>query len=478
MDKILFGNISDQNISEKIVISSIALLTSYSLAKLIVTSDLIYAFPIMVFSGYLLFVLRIPVLINLIFVLSLFFKGIGHAFIQNNIWSISSSPYESLIFWIIDGMAFVLVIKLLTINKYRDKTIVFLIILLSFIIATSVLNSQSLFSVILAFRSNYCFILLIYSISIYEFSDKFYVKYYKLFLVLAIISSLFSLISFMYYGTNSSGDTNGGIFGWHGTGIGVIFAVIQAYVFFQMFVETRKNLYALCSVICLMFIVTGKAYFGIYLFIGLFVIYIIQIIKQIKKIFVFLIATTFAIIFFSGIAIQLLSSQEITKVHNRLNSVSSVVNYDYSVGRFGRIGSVLYGVNSIKKSVPTLLFGYGIGSISYRGKYTKISNNTMDSLGLLTTRPSLIFIYELGIVGCFLMILFIVNVLIKWIKIKNVPKDFVYGYIRNIPIILFAFAISIFYTNVFQTYILIVLFSLHISFLRKYINNNIDNGVV
>ncbi len=418
--------------------------------------------------------LTIPQLFVTIFWLDFIPRLISHKVFQEQVFSLDKYGVSIYSLWFVDYLILIVCLKLLLMPKYSQKMTKFILVFVGIIGISIVANSLSPVRTILAIRSNYIFIILLFVVYVYEFSDSFYRLFFKRFWQLALISTGFSFLSMLWMGVGVSGDPNGGIFGLKGTGIGIIFAISMAMLFLHYYYITRDRKYLLYSAICIFFTVTAKAYFGFLLLPACLGIFFIQR-------FDFRVGLTNAIAM-SGLfaallvfAIYVLPEDEVDKVYNRLTSSEEIIKYDAS-GKtgFGRIGSVIFAVNSIQASPTKLIFGYGPGVITYRGRTTAIRNTFLEKSRIHSIVPALGFIYEFGMLGFGIILYFVYRMSRKVKLIGRVPTALERAYVDNMPILLFIYFVSIFYTDVFQVYFHMLFLGLCLSYVNKTVNRQMQ----
>lgn len=412
--------------------------------------------------------LRTDQVFDLLFWIPFGILFLGNRLIQKYIFSIDALGIKNQLYWGVDLLIVLILFRMLLINRYKNKVLIFIVVVGGALAISTVINGVSPARALLAFRSNYIFIPMIFLIYIYDFKLNYFKKYFRLFVILTLVNSALSAASMMYYGITVSADGNGGIFGSNGTGIGLLFAVSQALLFLQIYFSRRQNMDLVYMLIAIMFIVTGKGFFGFPLLLGSLLLLFLMRVKnrdRLRKIFVVALGT----IALFGMATFLIPKEQSERVVKRFTNLDALLAYDRAGGQMGRIGSLVYGYDQVTKSIPHAVFGYGPGTISYRGATTGIQNKFLATAKTQSVMPSLAYLYEFGFLGVFLVIYCFYYFWQRWRQIRIWPKGLERFYLQNIPIILFIYFVCIFYTSAFKIYFLVFFFAMHLSFMRRWL---------
>lgn len=92
---------------------------------------------------------------------------------------------------------------------------------------------------------------------------------FQAFFVLAVINSILSIAQFAYMEQlGFTTQMTSGIFGFHGTGTGAMFSVVQSALSLHIFIKSKKKVYFMLTFFISIPIVTGydRNGFGYYLF--------------------------------------------------------------------------------------------------------------------------------------------------------------------------------------------------------------------
>jgi hypothetical protein len=402
--------------------------------------------------------------------LSMFF---GHAFFRMYLFDIRVGGFGTKLYWFAELLLYVSALKLIFSNKYSSFFFKPNLFLFSFfiILASVSINFQSLSYSLLSLRIFYPFFLLAYIIYIYDFQKNTYRYFFKLFLYLAIINSIFSILQFTFMGfLGLSTQMTGGIFGFHGTGHGAIFSVIQSSLFLQIYLGQRKLKYLVYSFIIAIPIITGYAYGGfLFLAVALFII----IISHAKKINFFrlfgLLVLSLVILFSVFILAKNIQIEDAFQGYYNVfssadNFKNKTIKYESGVTS-GRIGLLIFGFDKMTENLKSFFIGHGPGSISYTGATTGIKN--MSGYNIRgSAYPLMSYMYEMGIWGPLLLILAFYLLFKKWKKTKRPKQGIEMYYFDNMPVVLVVFLTALTYTTVLNIYFLVIFFAFNISYLN------------
>ena len=388
------------------------------------------------------------------------------------------------LYWAGELLFYYLLIKMINSNKYQHYflginqfTFIVTIILIS-----TVLNFQSILFSFLSLRVVYIFLLFGYIIYVYTFKDKTYEKFFRLFLFLAIINSILSILQYLTMDTlGFSAQMTGGIFGYHGTGTGAMFSVIQSCLCLHIFIRKRKMIYLFLAVFIAIPIITGFAYagFGFLMVSILFVFY--QYLKSFNFKYIILSFAVGSIILFSLYQIELkrVSTNDWVGEFDKaaFSPLQLYQNYDVFMSYLiynpdqlqrgyglGRIGAVIYAFEKITKGFPYFIIGYGPGSITY-SSYTMDYTNPLVEVRA-SSMPLVALIYELGIFGLFFLISIFYILYKKWKKTIRPYFGLSQYYFDNIGVLLLVYLTSTVYTGILNKFFFIFFFAIQLSYLN------------
>ncbi len=413
--------------------------------------------------------LRTDQLFDLLFWSSFLILFLGNRLIQKYIFSIDALGIKNQLYWGVDMLTFLILFRMLLMNRYKNRVLIFVVVMAIIFGVTSFVNGVSPVRALLAFRSNYIFLPMIFLMVIYDFKLSYYRKYFRLFVILALVNSALSAVSMLHYGIYVSGDGNGGIFGSNGTGIGLLFVAAMATLFLQIYFARRKQSDLVFMLFTIMFIVTGKGFFGFPLMIASVLTLFMLRIKnrdKMRKIFVTAVGTISLI----ALSSFLIPKEQSERVIQRFTNIDALIAYDQAGGHMGRIGSVAYGFRKVTESLPSALLGYGPGTISYKGATSGIRNTFLETSGTQWVMPSLAYLYEFGFVGVVLFTWLFIYFFGKWRQIRIWPEGLERFYLQNVPSVLMIYYLCIFYTSAFKIYFLVFFLAIQLGFLRQWLD--------
>ncbi len=433
--------------------------------------------------------ITVTTLIKTIFWISFTNMFISHAFFKYFVFDLERMGYATYLYWFADVLIYFLVLILITSKQYGKYflNVKLFVLVFSIIIISSVVNSPSVTYSFLSSRILYKFLLLAYAISIYDFSEKTYGKFFRLFFLLAIVNAVSSITQFMLADKlGFSTQQTGGIFGFHGTGTGAIFSIILSCLCLQMLLIERKKKYLFLAILLAMPLITGYAYGALLIMVGALLVTSFMYLKlfNFKKVAKITIISCLILLSTFAIAkkIQLeYAFKAYYSVFTNWDTFTATVIKDHEKGQgFGRIGSVKFGLEQLTKDVPSFLIGKGPGSASYRGYTTGIGNQMLDEYGFRTSSSLMTtFMYEMGVLGLMMPILVFYFLYKKWRK-THIPKNknrWFKIYYKNIPALLLVYFIGLFYTAVFMNYFLVIFFAVNMSYINHLCKiQNIDKS--
>ena len=421
-------------------------------------------------------------IIKTIFWITFLNMFIDTALIRHYVFDLNDAGYATRINWFADALLFMLVFRLIGAKKNRKyfRKLNLFTVIFTVIIISTLINMQSIIYSFLSLRVLYTFLLLAYVIYIYDFTKNEYESYFKLFFVLAILNSALSIIQFSLAGQlGFSNQLAGGIFGYHGTGISAIFSVVQSALCIQIFLKKRKIIYFFLSIFIAIPIVTGYAYGG-FVFMGMAIIILsFSYIRKISIIKIIKVSIVSITIFFSIFTIaQKIQSQSAFKsyyqIYTNFNLFRGLLVDNTTGGDFinisrnlGRIGSVIFAIQSITENPLAFWVGYGPGAISYRGYTTKVSASFLDKnrvKGAVTLLQA--YIYEVGIWGPLFLITIFYLLYRKWKKTRRPNFGMSQYYFNNIGILLPVFLLSTVYTHALGNSFLVIFFAINLSYMN------------
>ena len=389
------------------------------------------------------------------------------------------------LYWAGELLFYYLLIKMINSNKYQHYflginqfTFIVTIILIS-----TVLNFQSLFYSFLSLRILYIYLLFGYVIYVYTFEDKTYEKFFRLFLFLAIINSILSILQYLTMDTfGFSAQMTGGIFGYHGTGVGALFSVIQSCLCVHIYIRKRKTIYLFLSVFIAIPMITGFAYAGFgFLVISLLFIFF-QYLKKLNFKYAISSFSVLVIILYSVYQIELkrISIDDWVGEYNKsiYSAINTYNNWESLMGQliytpdaiqkgggFGRIGAVIFGFEKMTEDFPSFFIGHGPGSITYSG-YTLGYINPMKEVRA-TSNALLTLMYELGIWGPLFLIMVFFILYKKWKKTIRPDFGLSQYYFDNMGVLLLVYFISTTYTSLLNYFFMAFFFAIQLSYLNS-----------
>jgi hypothetical protein len=419
--------------------------------------------------------LSITSIIKSIFWISFFAMFASHGIFRFHFFDIREGGLGSKIYWFVEVLLYITALKLISSKKYSLfflKPNLFLFSL--FIIFVSiVINFQSLVYSLLSLRIFYPFFLLAYIIYIYNFQKKTYRYFFKLFLSLAIINSILSILQFIFMDfLGLTEQLTGGIFGFHGTGIGAIFSVVQSALFLQIYLHMKKPKYLVYAIFVAVPIVTGYAYGGFIFLVFALIIVSISYSGNFNLSRIFTTLVIGIIIIFS--AYTLAKNIQIEKASkgyfNTLTNIDAFKkhtiegNTQDSEGR-GRIGYLIFAFEEMTDNFQAFVIGHGPGSISYQGLSTGIKNLSGTNING-SSLPLMSYMYELGIWGILILIITFYFLFRKWKKTMRPKEGIEMYYFDNIPVLLAVYLSALTYTIVLSNYFLVIFFAFNVSYLN------------
>ena len=424
------------------------------------------------------------VIFKFIFWITFINMFISHAFFRFYVIDLQNLGYQMYLYWVGELLYYYLLIKIIYSKKYQHYFLGInqFTFIVTIIIVSTVLNFQSVIYSFLSLRVLYIYLLFGYIIYVYTFKDKIYEKFFRLFLFLAIINSILSILQYLTMETfGFSAQMTGGIFGWHGTGTGALFSVIQSCLCVHIYIRKRKTIYLFLAVFIAIPMITGFAYAGFgFLVISLLLIFF-QYFKKLYFRYVLLSFSVGSIILFSLYQIELkrVSIDDWVGESNKRDSSPLALYQDFDVFMatmiynpdqlqrgygFGRIGAIIFGFKKITKDFSTLVIGHGPGSITYSGETMGNGNPLQDVRA--STIPLVALIYELGIFGPFFLIS-IFYFLYK--KLKKTIRPYLglsQYYFDNTGVLLLVYLISTVYTAILNNFFFMFFFAIQLSYLN------------
>jgi len=410
---------------------------------------------------------------------------IGHAFFRFYVIDLHSLGYEMYLMWLGELLYYYLLIRIVHRKKYRKfflRLNLFTIILAVIFIST-VLNFQSVIYSFLSLRVLYIYLLFCYIIYVYTFKDKTYEKFFRLFLFLAIINSIFSILQYLTMDTlGFSAQMTGGIFGYHGTGTGALFSVIQSCLCLHIYIRKRKMIYLFLAVFIAIPMITGFAYAGFGFLVVSILFVFFQYLKKLHFKYILLSFSVGSIILFSLYQIELkrVSIDDWVGGYNKSKSspIAIYKNWDvfmetviYNPDQiqsgygFGRIGAVIFGFESMIEDFSTFFIGHGPGSITYSG-YTMGYVNPMEEVRAIGV-ALLTLMYELGFWGPLLLIFTFFVLYKKWKKTIRPDFGLSQYYFDNMGVLLLVYFLSTMYTSLLNNFFLIFFFAIQLSYMHS-----------
>lgn len=379
------------------------------------------------------------------------------------------TPFPRQLTWLPEIMIGILTIKVLYILSCRKFTVrtgdvksfrflFLLFILLIFIgIFSGLSRGFSPVITLLGFRNYFKYILLFFLLYYLDFDRDFYKRIVALIFVIAAIQVPVSVLEYAIF---RAPDWAGGTFGYHATGAMAIFvaSIISLVIGVSNFYKISLK-YWILSVLLFIPLTVGAARVGFFFIPLIAVFHLFQKKKDMKTHLIYLILVILAIPLYNLLlhfASHFIKSDILMYVKDPQLILLTQSGYKESVGKIGRLSSIPYVFNVIKKDFFTLLFGVGPGNASpsffgsFPGKYA----------GLPFWPTSLVrLILEYGILGAMLYLSMFVYIYFRIGKIVNSIKD---SYWRGIIIgfkgIVLLYLIATAYAAIFFTDILSFMF--------------------
>jgi hypothetical protein len=407
--------------------------------------------------------------------LNIFFT---HVFFSDFIIDTVGLGISTVVNWFSELILFVLIIRMFLAPKYKNKFLGFNLFTFSVIllILSTLFNFQSIPLSILSIRVMYIPLLFIYVVYIYQMDMKSYEWFFKMFLILAVVNSTLSIIQFVYREQLGwSTQFTGGIFGYHGTGTGAMFSVVQSSLCLQMFFNKKKKIYLLLAFFISIPIMTGYAYGGFaFLFIAL-VIISFQSFKKMKATQLSLVIIYCTLIIYGLVSATQYFQSTNNTAQSYLNIYANSELY-YSIltntdiiqthESLGRITKIYFALNEITKDLIHLFMGHGPGSISYNAATLGYTNSFAKAYQG-SSHPLMTYIYELGIWGPFLLFISFYFLYKKWKVTQRPQVGISQYYYDNFIVLIIVFLLGTFYTAVLNNLILVMFFAVQASYLNK-----------
>jgi len=268
-----------------------------------------------------------------------------------------------------------------------------------------------------------------------------------------------------------SAQQTGGIFGYHGTGTGAVFSVVQSVFCLGVYLSERKLIYLPLAIFLSIPIITGFAYGGFVLMLIAIIIWAGRYLKLSKIVKILIIGTTaFMTLIILTKALQ--SDREYSSYFSSLTNLDSFLHLtvkDPNKERsFGRIGSISFAGKQVTMDLLTFILGNGPGSISYMSYTFGGYNPVMERFGLKGP-PNLIscYIFELGFWGIISPPLIFFLLFKKWKQTEiSSQSRFMKDCFANIPVLFSVYFIGLAYTSVLTNYFLVIFFAINSSYLN------------
>jgi hypothetical protein len=416
----------------------------------------------------------ISTILKFIFWITFVNMFITHALIQRHIFDITNLGYATRILWVADILTYIVLFKMIMIRKYAKRIIRInlLTYTLLLIVISNALNFESLIYSFLSTRMLYQYLLLAYLLYEYRFSDKDYQYFQTVFFAIAIANSTLSILQFTFMDIlNLSPQMTGGVFGYHGTGVGAAFSVLQSGMMFQKYLGSKKYNTLLLSIFFAAPIITGFAYGGFILLAVMLAVTILSFSEgtNMLRMIIKSLASLFVIISTILIAEQIQPEDDFKSYYNKFSNLSNFTDYTIRYTNdndvtYGRIGTLIFTYNRLIENPATLLFGHGPGSLSYIGYTMGIENKTFAKYGInkiASLFPS--YMFETGIVGIVILCYTFISLLRKWRIVKKHNYSEYYEVLNFTPGLLAVYFVGLFYTGVFSNYLLVFYFSINMS---------------
>ena len=447
------------------------------LAFLVLLTSVIWIFYILTRSNTVIF--------KFVFWITFINIFISHAFFRFYVIDLKNLGYQMYLYWVGELLYYYLLIKIIYSKKYQHYFLGInqFTFIVTIIIVSTVLNFQSVIYSFLSLRVLYIYLLFGYIIYVYTFKDKIYEKFFRLFLFLAIINSLLSILQYLMMEIlGFSAQMTGGIFGYHGTGIGALFSVIQSCLCCHIYIRKRKTIYLFLAVFIAIPMITGFAYAGFGIMVISLLLIFLQYFKKLYFRYVLLSFSVGSIILFSLYQIELkrvsvddwvgeynLSNYSAISIYKNWDAFMATMIYNSNQLQrgygFGRIGAVIFGFEKMTEDFPAFLIGHGPGSITYSG-YTMGYVNPMQEVRA-TGNTLLALMYELGILGPFFLISIFYNLYKKWKKTISLDLGLSQYYFDNMGVLLLVYLISTTYTSLLNNFFMMFFFAIQLSYMHS-----------
>jgi hypothetical protein len=303
---------------------------------------------------------------------------------------------------------------------------------------------------------------------------KTYEWFFKLFLVLAVINSVLSIVQFLFMEQlGFTAQMTGGIFGYHGTGTGALFSVVQSALCLQIFMKSKKKVYLLLAFFIAIPIMTGFAYAGFAFLTIAIVVVVFNTFRRLNVLRITAVALTGFLIMYSlvTITIKFQTGSSYQSYFNFLGNPklygTVITNPDaaYSLSSLNRIYKLYFAIDEVTQDFVSFWVGHGPGSISYSA-LTLEFKNPLAEIYQGSSNPLMAYIYELGIWGLFLLITAFYFLYRKWKRTKRPLKGLAQYYYDNISVLLVIFLLGTMYTAVLNNYMLAMFFAVQVSYLN------------
>lgn len=379
------------------------------------------------------------------------------------------TPIPRQLSWLPEIMIGVLTIKVLYIISRRHSIVrrsdikTFKILLLLFVLLiftgvfSGILNDSSPVITMIGFRNYFKYILLFFLLYYLGLEQDFYKKIIGFIFIIAAIQVPVSILEYTIF---KAGDWAGGTFGYHSTGIMAVFvaSIFSLVIGLSNFDKIKLKYWALC-VLLFIPLAVGSARAG-FLFIPLILTFHLfqkkRDIKTTLKYLILIILTIplyYLLIYFIS---NFMKSNIVMYFQNPQLVFSENLGYFGSVEKIGRLSSIPYIFNFIKRDLLTFLFGIGPGNASpsffsgFTGKYVSLPFWRTSFVRLLL---------EYGILGTSVYLSMFLYIYSRIDKLVDSTNDSYWkGIIMGFKGIIFLYLIATFYTEVFLTDILSFIF--------------------
>jgi hypothetical protein len=416
-------------------------------------------------------------IIKTIFWLTFINLFISHAFFRFYVFDFYNAGLSTRINWFADALLLVMVLRLISTKKYGKYFLNFNLFSLGFliIILSSLFNFQSVAFSLLSLRVMYIPLLLAYVVYIYRMDLKTYEWFFKLFLVLAVINSVLSIVQFLFMEQlGFTAQMTGGIFGYHGTGTGSLFSVVQSALCLQIFMKSKKKVYLLLAFFIAIPIMTGFAYAGFAFLTIAIVVVVFNTFRRLNVLRITAVALTGFLIMYSlvTITIKFQTGSSYQSYFNFLGNPklygTVITNPDaaYSLSSLKRIYKLYFAIDEVTQDFVSFWVGHGPGSISYSA-LTLEFKNPLAEIYQGSSNPLMAYIYELGIWGPFFLITAFFLLYRKWKRTKRpVVEGLAQYYYDNINVLLVVYLLGTSYTLTLNNPILGMFFAVQVSYLN------------